>query len=88
MDFKNEPIITLSDLKMNYGEKEVLKGINLEVYKGQIIGYIGPNGAGKSTTVKILLGLVQGYTGTVKIFGKDVSSADVEYKKELGMFQN
>lgn len=43
-----------------------------------------PNGAGKSTTVKILLGLVQGYTGTVKIFGKDVSSADVEYKKRIG----
>lgn len=34
---------------MNYGPKEVLRGINLEVYKGQIIGYIGPNGAGKST---------------------------------------
>ena len=48
-----EPVITIRNLKMRFGSKEVLKGINLEVFRNQIIGYIGPNGAGKSTTVKI-----------------------------------
>jgi ABC-2 type transport system ATP-binding protein len=84
MDNIKEPIITIKDLKMNFGEKEVLKGVNLEVYEGQIIGYIGPNGAGKSTTVKIMLGLIEGYTGEVKILGQDISNNNIEYKKKVG----
>lgn len=75
--------ILIKDLKMNFDGKEVLKGINLEIDKGNIIGYIGPNGAGKSTTVKIILGLVEGYTGVVKIFGEDISEEEL-YKKRIG----
>ncbi|SMC24625.1 ABC-2 type transport system ATP-binding protein [Clostridium acidisoli DSM 12555] len=84
MENMMEPIITIKDLKMNYGEKEVLRGINLNVGKGQIIGYIGPNGAGKSTTVKIMLGLVEGFTGEVKILGQDILNGSVEYKRKIG----
>lgn len=84
MQSSAEPVITIRDLKMNFVTKEVLKGINLDVYKGQIIGYIGPNGAGKSTTVKIILGLVDGYTGEIKILGQDISTRDVEYKRKIG----
>ena len=43
-----EPIIRIRQLNKQYGDKEVLKGINLEIWPGQIIGYIGTNGAGKS----------------------------------------
>ena len=57
---------------MNIGTKEVLKGINLDIHKGEIIGYIGTNGAGKSTTVKIMLGIISGYKGTVEIFGENI----------------
>ena len=46
-----EKVIEIKSLGVNYGEKEVLKNIDLDVYKGTIIGYIGPNGAGKSTTI-------------------------------------
>jgi ABC-2 type transport system ATP-binding protein len=84
MDLAAEPVISISDLWMNYSDRMVLRGIDLEVYRGQIIGYIGPNGAGKSTTVKIMLGLVEGYTGTVKIFGKDISDGDIAYKRRIG----
>ncbi|WP_270670559.1 ABC transporter ATP-binding protein, partial [Paraclostridium bifermentans] len=76
--------IFIKDLKMTFECKEVLKGINLEVDKGSIIGYIGPNGAGKSTTVKIILGLIEGYTGEVRIFGEDISHGDEKYKKRIG----
>ncbi len=76
--------IRLRDLRMNYVDKQVLKGINLDVYKGQIIGYIGPNGAGKSTTVKIMLGLVEGYTGDVYVLGQDIKSTGIAYKKKIG----
>lgn len=84
MELRGEPIVSIKNLIMNYGSKEVLKGINLEIYKGQIIGYIGPNGAGKSTTVKIMLGIQQGYKGEVKIFGEDISIGKVEYKRRIG----
>lgn len=84
MNSNQQPIITIRDLKMNFGKKEVLKGINLEVHEGQIIGYIGPNGAGKSTTVKIILGLIEGYTGEIEILGQDISSNNIEYKKKVG----
>lgn len=80
----NDKVIEIKDLKMNYGNKEVLKGINLEIRKGHIIGYIGPNGAGKSTTVKIILGLVKGFTGEVKVFGQDILNGDESYKKKIG----
>lgn len=80
-----EPIIIISDLRMNYGTgPDILKGINLSIYPGQIIGYIGPNGAGKSTTVKILLGIINKYRGEIKIFGKDILEDGVEYKKRIG----
>ncbi|MCL6477685.1 MAG: ABC transporter ATP-binding protein [Peptococcaceae bacterium] len=79
-----EPVVDIKNLSMSYGTAEVLKGINLEIYRGQIIGYIGPNGAGKSTTVKILLGLVDGYRGEVKVFGEDISNGNAGYKRKIG----
>ncbi|MBU6135827.1 ABC transporter ATP-binding protein [Clostridium tertium] len=77
-------ILEIIDLKKSFGEKKVLKGINLKINKGSIIGYIGPNGAGKSTTVKIIMGLVTGYTGEIRIFGEDISKDDGSYKKKIG----
>lgn len=84
MENKNDPVIAIRDLEMSFGTKKVLKGINLDVYNGQIIGYIGPNGAGKSTTVKIMLGIIGGYKGQVKILGHDISDGSVEYKAKIG----
>lgn len=77
-------ILSIRDLRMNFGAKEVLKGVNLDVDPGEIIGYIGPNGAGKSTTVKIMLGLLTGYSGKVKILGQEIADGDIEYKRRIG----
>lgn len=82
-----EPVVDIKNLRMSYGPTEVLKGIDLEIYRGQIIGYIGPNGAGKSTTIKILLGLVDGYRGEVNVFGEDIANGNVEYKRKVGILQ-
>ena len=71
-----EPIITIKNLSKSYGNKEVLKDINLEVYRGEVIGYIGPNGAGKSTTVKIMLGLIGEYDGEINILGQDIKKKE------------
>jgi len=80
----SEKVLSIRNLTKSYGGHAVLNGIDLEVERGQIIGYIGPNGAGKSTTVKIMLGLVQDYKGKVEIFGQDISSGDPSYKRRIG----
>lgn len=81
-----KPIISINDLRMRYdnNSEDILKGINLDIYPGQIIGYIGPNGAGKSTTVKILLGLLENYKGNITIFDTDISKDKVDYKRRIG----
>ena len=80
----SQTIVSIRNLKKSYGTKEVLKGINLEISSGQIIGYIGPNGAGKSTTVKILCGLISDFDGEIEIFGKLLGSQTLEIKKQIG----
>ncbi|QKX51042.1 ABC transporter ATP-binding protein [Planococcus glaciei] len=84
MEAGNDKVLSIRNLTMSYGSKNILNGINLEVTRGQIIGYIGPNGAGKSTTVKIMLGLIDDYKGEVIVFGQDISSGDPSYKKRIG----
>ncbi|HEX2534393.1 MAG TPA: ABC transporter ATP-binding protein [Chitinophagaceae bacterium] len=79
-----EPLIRIQHLYKSYGDKPVLKDINLEAWPGQVIGYIGPNGAGKSTTVKILCGLLSDYEGSVQIRGKEVKDFPVEAKRSIG----
>lgn len=78
------PVVSMKGLKKAYGNKLVLKGIDLDIFPGQIIGYIGPNGAGKSTTVKILLGMIDDYEGSISIFGTDLKQASYTYKKRIG----
>jgi len=80
----NGPVISIEDLRMSFGGEDVLKGVNLEIQRGQIIGYIGPNGAGKSTTIKIILGILNGYRGKVKVLGQDISDGNIDYKRKIG----
>ncbi|RPD42306.1 ABC transporter ATP-binding protein [Chitinophaga barathri] len=79
-----QPIISIRDLRKNYGDKQVLKGITLDIFPGQIIGYIGPNGAGKSTTVKVLIGLLSDFEGDVSILGKDLRQDTLSIKSLIG----
>lgn len=79
-----EPIISIKNLYKNYGQKQVLKNISLDIYPGQVIGYIGPNGAGKSTTVKILCGLITNFEGEVIIKGINVKDNPLAVKQSVG----
>ncbi len=78
------PVITLKNLWKNYGSKSVLKGIDVSIHAGQVIGYIGPNGAGKSTTVKILCGLITDFEGEVYVNGIDIKKDPLTIKQKIG----
>ncbi|MGI9228333.1 MAG: metal ABC transporter ATP-binding protein [Gammaproteobacteria bacterium] len=60
-------VITINDLNFSYGTVPVLEGINLEIQAEEFFGLIGPNAAGKSTLVKLLLGLLQPDSGSIRI---------------------
>jgi ABC-2 type transport system ATP-binding protein len=83
-NMQQEEILTITNLSKAYGNKEILKGIDLQVKRGEIIGYIGPNGAGKSTTIKIILGMELDYYGEVKLFGENIKHSGIEYKRKIG----
>jgi len=81
---EKQAILTIRNLTKYYGDKEILKGVNLNVFKGEIIGYIGPNGAGKSTTIKMILGMEGDYGGEIELFGQDIKKSGNEYKQKIG----
>lgn len=66
-----ETIIVTKGLTKKYGSKTVLDNLDLEVKKGEVLGYLGPNGAGKTTTIRLLLGLIKPTHGNATILGKD-----------------
>ena len=88
MSENQNSVISIRNLEKSYlngkTQNKVLKGINLEIKPGQIIGYIGPNGAGKSTTVKILCGLLTDFEGEISILGMNLRSDSTEIKKKIG----
>lgn len=79
-----QPIITMTGLTKRYEDKQVLRGVNLEVTPGHVLGYIGPNGAGKSTTVKILVGMLAEFGGQATVCGFDVAAHPLEVKRRVG----
>lgn len=68
-------VINVKNLTVTYNKKPAIKGINLEIENGNIIGIVGPNGAGKSTLLKGILGLLPADTGEIKIFGKSIKES-------------
>lgn len=76
--------VSIRNLVKSYGDLPVLKGVNLDIKPGEILGYIGPNGAGKTTTVKILIGMLEEFEGEASVAGHDVRSNPLEVKQHIG----
>lgn len=78
--------LSITKLKKTYGSGfQALKGVDLEVRKGEFFGLLGPNGAGKTTTIGIITSLVTKSSGQVKIFGVDIDENFPEAKKLIGV---
>ena len=81
----NEKIITVTDLKKHYGEIKAVDGISFEVTRGQIFSFLGPNGAGKTTTVEMMEGLRTPTSGSIRIFGVDVTEDYASIRHRVGV---
>ena len=79
-----QPALKLHSLFKSYGDVKAVRGIDLKVNKGEILGLLGPNGSGKSTTMKMVLGILKPDSGEVYVFGELLAGAPVELKKKLG----
>ncbi|MEJ2735897.1 MAG: ATP-binding cassette domain-containing protein [Anaerolineae bacterium] len=81
----SEPILNAQDLKKSYGEIEAVKGISLQVARGEVFGLLGPNGAGKTTTISMLTGLLEPTGGQIIVDGLDLKTHTNEVKAKLGL---
>jgi ABC-2 type transport system ATP-binding protein len=75
--------LRLESLFKSYGDIKAVKGINLTLKRGEILGLLGPNGSGKSTTMKMVLGILKPDSGEVLVYGQE-TAAPVELKKRMG----
>lgn len=66
-------IIEVSNISFSYNDQVVLKDVNLSIHKGDYLGVVGSNGSGKTTLLRIILGLLSPESGTIKLFGEDIS---------------
>jgi ABC-2 type transport system ATP-binding protein len=71
----SDQALAVRELRKRYGSTEALKGVDLTVAAGELVGLLGPNGAGKSTLVKIACGLVRASGGTAEVAGAPAGSA-------------
>ncbi len=76
-------VIEVRELHKNFGKVQALRGLNLEVPQGEVLGFLGPNGSGKTTTIRILLGLLRSDGGTISLFGGDPWKDAVTLHKKL-----
>jgi branched-chain amino acid transport system ATP-binding protein len=78
-------ILKVENLFASYGKKEVLKGVNIEIYKGEIVSLVGPNGAGKSTLLKSIIGFLKPVEGKILFNGEDITRKSVFERSNMGI---
>ncbi len=89
----NKPVIELKNVYKSFGSKYVLRDFDLSIYKGQSVVMLGQSGMGKSVSIRLMLGLLEADSGSIKINGNEISNfSDKEFyenNKKMGMlFQN
>ena len=77
-------ILTISNLKKRFGDKDVLKGVSLSVPEKSVFGFIGKNGAGKTTTMKMVLGLLEADEGEIYVAGEKVQYGQTKTNSYIG----
>jgi branched-chain amino acid transport system ATP-binding protein len=79
------PLLELDDLRVYYGNIEALKGVSMEVRKGEVVTLIGSNGAGKSTTLRAISGTHKPRSGNVRLEGREIHALPAHEIVGLGI---
>ncbi len=78
-------MIICRDLTKRFGRKYVVKEVNLEVRKGEVVGLLGPNGAGKTTVFNMILGIVVPTSGRISLNGREITNLPIHLRARLGI---
>ena len=79
------PMLQVKGLRARYGEAQVLNGVTLEVFEGEVVSLLGRNGTGKSTTIKAIMGMVAVNGGNIHFEGRDVTRYKPHSLARLGL---
>ncbi|MCB9998926.1 MAG: ATP-binding cassette domain-containing protein [Methylobacteriaceae bacterium] len=78
-----DAIIRVRDLVVAFGPKTIMRGLDLDVRRGEVLGFVGGSGQGKSVLTRTILGLVQKRSGKIEVFGKDLDKVDMDERRAL-----
>jgi len=80
-----EVLLSVRDLTVAFGDKVILEDLDLDIRRGEILGFVGASGAGKSVLLRTVLGLIRKQSGTIKLFGVDLEQASEEERLRIDM---
>ncbi|HEY0352462.1 MAG TPA: ABC transporter ATP-binding protein [Enterovirga sp.] len=78
-----EAVIRVRGVEVGFGERLILKGLDLDVRRGEILGFVGPSGQGKSVLTRAVLGLIPKRAGTIEVFGQNVDDLSTKEWRAL-----
>ena len=78
-----DPIIRVRDLVVGFRDRTILKGLDLDIRRGEILGFVGPSGQGKSVLTRTILGLVPKRSGTIQVFGQDMDGMSTAERRRV-----
>lgn len=82
---RDQPIISVRDVRVAFGPHVVLNDLDLDVYRGEILGFVGASGTGKSVLLRTILGLTKKQAGSIVVFGRDLDKIGDEARIQVDM---
>jgi phospholipid/cholesterol/gamma-HCH transport system ATP-binding protein len=80
-----EPLLRVRGLEVSFGDQRVLRGLNLDLYRGEVLGVVGASGSGKSVLTRAILGLVAKKGGSIELFGHNLDAISEEVRRNLDL---